>query len=226
MSTRPARRYVFATHNLDHGRSADAQVVTLDRLVPQAHVVLVQELIAPVSGRDATRVRVIRPHRAKSRQPGTEALLITPALPVLRWGRRVSAWRRFGERIGLRSFVWADVPLLGIDTVRVVDVHFPRANMSRLLHRLYARRLRQLLAESPHPWIVGGDWNSRTPQGMRKAFPGSRYYSAPKIKGSSGIDGFLLHRALVDNYAGHSAQVQVARRDGHPFVLLELQERR
>jgi endonuclease/exonuclease/phosphatase family metal-dependent hydrolase len=218
-----SKRYIFATHNLDHGRSAAAQLVTLDRLIPQAHVTLVQELIAPTARLHADIVW--RPFRARPRtKAGTEAIIVE-GLRVVGRHRRVSAWRLFGERIGYRNFVAADIVLPGIDTVRAVDVHFPRAGMSRLLHRLYARRLRAFLRESPHPWIVGGDWNSRTPQGMRRAFPGSRYYSAPKTKGSSGIDGFLLHRALVDNYAGHSAQVQVARRDGHPFVLLELESR-
>lgn len=217
------RRYVFATHNLDHGRSEDAQGVTLGRLLPQAHVTCLQELIAERLYL-YDRFRVIRPRRVKGRTPGTEAI-IAHDLGVLRQGYKVAAWRRFGARIGLRNFVWADIALPDLGTVRVVCVHFPRANMPQLLHRLYARRLRQLLRESPYPWIVGGDWNARTPQGMRRAFPGSRYCSAPVVKGSSGIDGFLLHRALVDNYAGHSAQLQVNRRDGHPFLLLELEAR-
>ncbi len=193
---------VIATANLDFTRPAAAQRASLARIAPRAGVVLLQE------------------DRRHEPAPGKERILLDPALPVQASGAVQAAANRRGLRISDRHFPWADITLPGIGTVRIISVHMPHPRHAAL-YPTYAANLRTLIASSPYPWIVGGDWN-RTPgqdlAGIRPRWHATSYFAHDHHP----IDGFLLHPTLTRYVTGTWAIQEPTRRDGHPAVYLRL----
>lgn len=189
---------VIASHNLNFGRSADAHADDVDRLRECAEVVCTQE---DLRGRHRERVSV-RPRSWITDRGATLASLSTK-----------------GARIRLRRFAWVDLDPPGFPGFRVVSVHMPPRRYRGLLYGVYAFRLRRLLARTPQPWVVAGDWNwllRNDPAGLRRAF-GARW-----IGRANQIDGFAVHPDLRKHATGYHEVARPGRNDGHPFCYLTL----
>lgn len=200
---------IYACANLNWSLPAPHQRGQLAIIREEADVIAACEMIVEGKAREW-----------KVNRPSQEALLWRATVAVLRTGAKVAAWHRRGVRIRRRRFVWADVEDPDLDrVVRVVVAHMPtrRGGAHRILGPIYAARLRDLLGHSPHPWIVGGDWNQRLtddPAKLHAKF-GAVWYGQR-------IDGWAVHRKLADDVADMRPVLDPDRRDAHPVVYLTL----
>lgn len=114
-----------------------------------------------------------------------------------------------GVGMNERFIAYRDVQLSG-RTVRLASVHLPPARFN-FLWPVYAARIAAFVHLSPHPVILGGDFNAR--------FSGPQVRHLAAVTGlrpsGLGIDGFLYSRQLVAGYAQDVTNTQT--RSDHPF---------
>jgi endonuclease/exonuclease/phosphatase family metal-dependent hydrolase len=204
----------FAYSDIEHQKRIDEITG-----VRGAAVVCLQELVA----RDTQPRWVTTQPTQPSGDPAGQAVLVRNDLTTSVTGSvRASTMNVSG--IQARYFPWADIKLTFLpQRIRVVSLHMPPQRMPQYLKDDYGATLRAFLKTSPHPWVVGGDWNiqlSRDPFNMHGVF-GARWYG-------KGIDGFAVHPALVDYVGGDGAKKYVVgsirspNPDGHVLVRLRL----
>jgi hypothetical protein len=204
----------FSYSDVEHNRRIDEILG-----VRGAAICCLQELTA----RDTQpRWTTVQPNQPDS-SPAGQAVLVRKDLDTPAFGSvRASSLSVAG--IQARYFPWMDVKLPWLsERVRVVSVHQPPKRMPQYLKDDYRATLRAFLQTSPHPWIVGGDWNMRLvldPCGLTQAF-NARWYG-------SGIDGFAVHPHLARYVGGDGGrkilvgEIRPHNRDGHPLVYLRL----
>lgn len=101
-----------------------------------------------------------------------------------------------------RYIAWADLEIDGV-TQRFAALHMPKREFQDTLWHPALRNLQVFLASSPHPVVLGGDWN-RLVEGGHIDLPGCDFHG-------HGIDGFavpvgyelLKLRPLTDTESDH-----------------------
>lgn len=191
---------VLACANLNFGRSADAHHADVEEMRSEGAAIICTQEDNRVDGR---RERITLGRSVQRDKRGSFPAFLD----------------RRGFKIRFRRLVWADVDLPGIDMVRVFVWHAPPRRMGPLA-AVAAAILRRHLARSPYPWIVAADWNHflrNDPCGLGGRF-GAEFYG-------DGIDGFAVHRDLVQ-FVDRSWHIdRPMRGDGHPFTFLKLSAR-
>lgn len=218
-------RVVFASTNLNFGRSREAHAADLLELVhaPGVYAVAVQELTQML--RRTLRIRrswriVQKRRRAEA---GGEAVMVHRALKVRHWGVRQASLRLFGQQIGRRVFPWAVVKVPGLARpVCFISVHIPPKRMQGSpLDDVYFRRLRQLILRAERlglHFIVMGDWNMEA-----RAVKARLHLDAPPM-----IYGSRIDLAVVDPRLAELAELKwweeqdPARDDNHPVLYLSV----
>jgi hypothetical protein len=217
----PAQYDLIGTANLNFGYSDAEHLRRIDERTnkPGAGVLCLQELTDHDS---ISRWTETQPNQPDSSPAGQSILvrndLATPATGSVRASMITT------PGIQARYFPWADVDLQWLsERVLVVCVHMPPVRFPQSLYDDYTATLHGLLDASPHPWIVGGDWNhrlDRDPAHLQGAYK-ARFFG-------QGIDGLAVHPDIAMYVGGDGGRkylvddIREPNPDGHVAVYLRI----
>ncbi len=199
---------IIGSANFNFGFGRDAQLAQANRMKAKCDILGCQELEHSLLGNAWTGMR-----------PGNESIWWKRAHTphVIRAHVRPAVT---GAHPGLkaRNFIRIDYKAPW-GTFRYINGHMPPARFHNTLYPRYVDTLHNMIDRSPHPVIVGADWNERLthdPAGLHSIY-GMEWHGTR-------IDGFASDRRLHDHIGGYHEEITDARRkqDNHPDCYLTI----